>query len=878
VTALLSRRAFLAGTAAAAGLAALPRPAHAAALGRVVRVGIHPAVGVARVGNSADAFYFGPEVPSGIPSGPYKDPSGAMAKQAARFRLYGYDRDGVVVAEITADDAEITWTVQVGNGKAAGYGANEPLDLPDAQPMPLRNPLVTERGGLAVVSRRRTIRGASRRPVALDGGVFAGTPVRFGEVFTDGAGRLVVMPGDGEAIAAPDAPAVTGFSDNDGWTDTTCDGPIRAQVRIGDRVIEAAPARVLCAGPNYGPGIGAGLVTAYDAALDGLVRAGRRRRQRTQFHRDIAPLFARITDTQWVNAGFLTRFGAESLRDWTSVAWQRRLRDRSESARPLREAIAAMFRDPDYRTVQPTLEPQMYGDMIVMPPNRERPRQWLAFTSVQYAHLQSWARGDFTLGSPLPTDIADVPVRQQPATLDRAALDGCLGGAFHPGVEFPWLARVEWLWTDDLRLRSAANQPNVRTYGELLTPAVATSRTGPLSSLGPGDLVKWMGVPWQVDAASCRFGYQRTVSPVLPGFWPARIPNSVLSADDYRIVMDTGRTLQERRAAFRRRVAWERAITSTNRLTTLSIMLRDWPRLGVIAERPGPSDGAFPRRMKVETGLGFTGPLVDVPAWAGRTQLSLFPLVVANSDDNLLRSVDASGGVAVMTTSAGLGRPEGIAVDGMGELIVACMDAGTVVRVQLDGTVETIVGGLASPIGVAIDPYGVIYVCGAGTSGWLIRIDQRGRVTDLPAPSARFIPHAVAYAPDGALLVADNGSGSIVRYDPLLGTLLDAAWITGLSRPKGMAWDSDGALYVVERSVNRVRRFDPDGGELPFTLSGVALDGPFGIAYDGLGSMYVSSANATANRIDRIALAEEQGTVSTFATGMSNPGGVVFRA
>jgi DNA-binding beta-propeller fold protein YncE len=282
--------------------------------------------------------------------------------------------------------------------------------------------------------------------------------------------------------------------------------------------------------------------------------------------------------------------------------------------------------------------------------------------------------------------------------------------------------------------------------------------------------------------------------------------------------------------------------------------------------------------MKVETGLGFTGPLVDVPAWAGRTQLSLFPLIVANADDNLLRSVDASGGVAVMTTSAGLGRPEGIAVDGMGVLIVACMDAGTVVRVQLDGTVETIVGGLASPIGVAIDPYGVIYACGAGTSGWLIRIDQRGRVTDLPAPSARFIPHAVSYAPDGALLVADNGSGSIVRYDPLLGTLLDAAWITGLSRPKGMAWDSDGALYVVERSANRVRRFDPDGGELPFTLSGLALDGPFGIAYDRLGSMYVSSANATANRIDRIALAEDQGTVSTFATGMANPGGVVFRA
>lgn len=877
---LLSRRSFLAASAGAAALAAVAGgagSAQAASLDRVVRVAIHPAVGVARVGNSRDAFFFGPEVPGTIPTGPFKDAAGAMAKQAARFRIYGYDRDDRVVGEITAADADISWTVRVGNAKAAWYGANEPLDLPSAEPMPKRNPAVTDRRALAALSRSRSVSGAGAPPAPLDGASFAGTPMNFGEILTDRDGRLVVMPGAGEAVAAPGAPAVTGFADNDGWTDTTCDGPIRATVRIGGRVLDAAPARVLCASPNFGPSISAGLVTVHDAAMSALVSAGRRRRPRTQFHRDIAPIFARMSDTQWVNEGFLTRFGAGSLREWTSVAWQRRLRDTSERARPLRESILSMFRDPAFSSVQPTLEPQLYGDMIALPPDREEPRQWLALTPLQYAHLKAWARGDFTVGAPQPRTFSEVRVQDQPAALDRAALDGCLGGAFHPGVEFPWLARVHWIWTDDLRLRSAADRPNVRDYGPELTPAIAMDRSGPLSSLGPGDLVKWMGVPWQVDSASCRFGYEKPISPVLPGFWPARIPNSVLSAEDYRIVIDSGRTLAERRTAFRRRVSWERAITSTDRLTTLSLMLRDWSKLGVIAERPGPQDGAFPAVLKVETGLGFTGPLTDVPAWFNRKQISLFPLIVTNSDDNLLRSVDAEGVVTILPTSRPLGRPESIAVDGMGTLIVACMDANEIVRVHVDGRVETVASTPPTPIGVAIDPYGVIYACGAGNGGWVVRIRPDGKVTRLPAPTSGFVPHAAAVAPDGALLIADTVAGAIVRIDPLLGTLLDPAWITGLSRPKNMEWDSDGSLYVVEGSTNSVRRFDPDGNELPFRLTGVALDRPFGIAYNGMDSMFVSSANPTANRIDAIALDGDQGSVTTFATGMANPGGVVFR-
>src|SRR5581483_2471268 len=57
----------------------------------IVRAAIHPAIGVARVGDSQDEFFIGPEVsrPCIQPPGFYRDATGALKRQAARFRVYG---------------------------------------------------------------------------------------------------------------------------------------------------------------------------------------------------------------------------------------------------------------------------------------------------------------------------------------------------------------------------------------------------------------------------------------------------------------------------------------------------------------------------------------------------------------------------------------------------------------------------------------------------------------------------------------------------------------------------------------------------------------------------------------------------------------------
>jgi hypothetical protein len=71
---------------------------------RIVRAAIHPSIGVARVGDSQEAFFIGPEVVDPLPQPPgfYRDESGALKRQAARFRIYGLNAEGKVVAELTA--------------------------------------------------------------------------------------------------------------------------------------------------------------------------------------------------------------------------------------------------------------------------------------------------------------------------------------------------------------------------------------------------------------------------------------------------------------------------------------------------------------------------------------------------------------------------------------------------------------------------------------------------------------------------------------------------------------------------------------------------------------------------------------------------------
>jgi len=888
---VLSRREFLeaaavTGAAAAVGGAATsahavqpPRPAPAADLSRITRVAIHPAVGFGRVGNSPDAFYFAPEVPGIAPRGPFKDAEGAMAKQAARFRIYGYNDRGRVVAEITAADADITWRVDVANAKPIFYVPDEAFDVPNPPPTALRNPKVEDRRTLVTRATPRTVTGASAKPQELDGGTFLGVPVTLGEVLTDAAGRLVVLPGPGKAIPGPGAPPLTGLS-SDGWTDDTCDGPIRATVRINGKTLQADPAYVVCTSPDWGPGVAEAIVTLYDAIESALVSANRRKKPPTDFSRDIYPIFRRLTDTQWVNEGFLHTNGWGSPGDWTTPQMRRKLADASPANREWRRKIFASFRNPDYDNVEPDLVPALYGDKMTTPPNLVQPRQWLTVTPLQYAHLRAWSNGNFTDAGPSDaTQLDDLPVAQRPAALDRASLGECQGGPFHPGIEFAWFARVPWMWTSRMRLRWSQTEPDYTDYGPYLTQEIALSRTGPLSKLGPGGAGQWMGLPWHSDSASCRSGYTKAISPVSPTFWPVRIPNQVLAEEDYEVVMDPTRSLADRRAAFQRRRGWERFIAAATYQPTINAMLTDWYKLGVVADMPGPKDGYFPSTLKVETGVGFAQePDFDYGAYFTMPQLPQFPIAIGCSDDNSIRIITGAGDESQFWVKTPLARPEGMARDSQGNLYVACMDDGTIAKVSPRGYVTTYASGLGSPIGLYMGPLNMLYVTDYADDGRVFRIGSDGTVTTLvPAGSGLSRPVGIVGNPaDGRLLVDSSTAGTVWSIDPVNGTVLSKSFISGVPRPLLMCVDLRQEIWVANSGASTppVYRFDSSGNRLPLQLKGIDIHGVMGVAVDARNRLYLT--NPARNLVARITMSGDVGNVEPFAYAGPNPGGLVF--
>ncbi|MDP9194736.1 MAG: CTQ-dependent lysine 6-oxidase LodA [Acidobacteriota bacterium] len=145
-----TRRKFITVTtvaAAAAAEMAAQAPQRSRKKGPT-RYAVHPAIGVARLGNSPDEFYLEPETIGGLPieCSPdgtpkteggrpvfvkkFKDDAGRIRRQGAQFRVFAFDSNDPndPGREVTLDDAaveSIEWTVHLANKKAVWYNNDQ---------------------------------------------------------------------------------------------------------------------------------------------------------------------------------------------------------------------------------------------------------------------------------------------------------------------------------------------------------------------------------------------------------------------------------------------------------------------------------------------------------------------------------------------------------------------------------------------------------------------------------------------------------------------------------------------------------------------------------------------------------------------------------
>ncbi len=581
----------------------------------IVRAAIHPSIGVARIGNSLepDGYFLAPEVVDPPPESPgfYRDATGALKRQAVQFRIYGLNAQGGVVTELTASNAEITWKVHLANKKSAWYQFQIALDIPEASSAPqsyLRNATVSDRSSLVIDPGAREITG---RDVAggpghtFDTGTFMDKAVYLGELRTDKEGRLRVLGGRGRSASYDGSLAIT-FANNEGWHDDTSDGPVTATVTYQGRALEVDPAWVVVAPPNYAPRQKS-VRTMWDLMRDTAIKAKHLPKPvRPSFNSDIRPIFERLSRLQWVNAGFAAAFGWGGPNNYATPEWLERLSENNPNDVEMRRTIANQFRNFAWDGWSPKPWPWLYGDAMNIPP-AETPRENTALSDTQLEFLQQWAMGDFEAdynpGPPAYETIEKVPLAEQPAMLDRASLEFCLADAFHPGCEMTWPMRQHTLYMAPFRIAHAPEGYVEPQYGPVLDMDVMAwlHPYGPLGKQVPGGITRWMAVPWQTDTASCRSGYTPKYDPYVPTFWPARVPNQVLTSENCDIVIDTRQPLGVRLAAFAERANWNQPLgLKQGYREQINRMIRSFDRMGVIESRKGPGDRHFPALLEVQ--------------------------------------------------------------------------------------------------------------------------------------------------------------------------------------------------------------------------------------------------------------------------------------
>lgn len=571
----------------------------------IVKATIYPPIGVARVGNSATEYYLGPEVPAPLPEAPgfYRDADGAIKRQAARFRIYGLNAAGDVVDELNASNAEVAWQVTLANTKSAWYQFQIALDIPEApeaQPSLLRNMAVADRSLLAITPGERSICGADQQGATFDTGSFMGANVYLGELHTDNMGRLIVLGGHGKSASWNGARAIT-FANNEGWYDDTADGPVRATVTYQGKELPVDPAWVIVAPPDYAP-LQKSVRTMWDLMRDLFVSTRQLEApEQPSFQGDIQPIFERLSNLQWVNAGFAAAFGWQGSTPFSRDEWMPQLANGAESKKEWRTVIYNQFRQFQRDAWAPSPWPWLYGDAMAIPP-AHTPRQNTALSELQLRFLKQWADGkfiaDYVADPAIPRTLDQVPLADQPNTLVRAAMEFCLADAFHPGCEMTWPMRQASMYMEPYRLAHRPPGWVEPEYGAVLTP---DNISGPCSAQIAGGVTRWMAVPWQTDTASCRSGYQKAYDPYVPTFWPARVPNQVMSQHAYAEVMNQQLPLDQRLASFAKRTSWLRPLGSVSYEDQINNMIANIGQMGVVEARPGPSDlSGFPALLQVE--------------------------------------------------------------------------------------------------------------------------------------------------------------------------------------------------------------------------------------------------------------------------------------
>jgi len=266
-------------------------------------------------------------------------------------------------------------------------------------------------------------------------------------------------------------------------------------------------------------------------------------------------------------------------------------------------------------------------------------------------------------------------------------------------------------------------------------------------------------------------------------------------------------------------------------------------------------------------------------------------IYIADHSNNRIRKVSASGIISTVAgngaagygsgsgdggaaTATDLSSPNGVAVDGSGNIYIADEYNQRIRKVSTSGIISTVAGNgaggygygsgdggaatatdLSSPFGVAVDGSGNIYIADYGNNR--IRIVSTSGIISTAAGNG-----AAGYG-------AGSGDGG-------------AATATDLYNPAGVAVDGSGNIYIADANNNRIRKVSTSG--IISTVAGNGVGGygygsgdggaatatdlwnPAGVAIDGSGNIYIAEYdNQRIRKVSTTSLPAITGTATVCA-------------
>ena len=210
--------------------------------------------------------------------------------------------------------------------------------------------------------------------------------------------------------------------------------------------------------------------------------------------------------------------------------------------------------------------------------------------------------------------------------------------------------------------------------------------------------------------------------------------------------------------------------------------------------------------------------------------------------------------------------PSIVKVDEEDNVWVAMARAGKIGRMRDGELKEFSLPANAFPVGIVIDPMGIVWYSDIRRNK-IGRLDpQTGAVRDFDIPTKNSWPFYLVQDPEGKLWFSQRMGNKIGRLDPTTGEITEYQVPTPHCAPAGMAVTADGEIFFTENAGNKIGRLDPKTGRIveydfPNPMTPSPFYGLAGMASDNKGNVWCVQVDGRLglirkgqNRIEQIAV------------------------